>query len=287
VIVFFALSGFLLYLPWHRAVLEDRPPPRFKIYAIRRCLRIMPAYYASVLVLAALRRPSFAVLATHVVFMPTLIAPLQTPYWTLQVEELFYWLLPGIHRIVVALGVARLVALASLASVAWGLVGSATLSHAHYSIWLEQTPFFLPAFALGIATAVRWRQPGTSGRMLFWLGVAAYVAFAPVASYLTSSCNWRTPPTEVLMAPAASAIVLGAARGGARFLERPTMRFLGTISFSLYLWHSVVIARIPVPHALARFGPRVAFTLALTIPLAFASYLVIERPFLRLRPTST
>jgi peptidoglycan/LPS O-acetylase OafA/YrhL len=42
-----------------------------------------------------------------------------------------------------------------------------------------------------------------------------------------------------------------------------------------------------VPHALARFGPRVAFTLALTIPLAFASYLVIERPFLRLRPTST
>jgi peptidoglycan/LPS O-acetylase OafA/YrhL len=290
VILFFALSGFLLYLPWLRSVLEHRPPPRFKSYAIRRCLRIMPAYYASVIVLAVLRvalgRGSigFLALAMHFLFLPTLLTPLQIPYWTLQVEELFYWILPAVHHVVVALGAVRLVALASAVSLLWGLVGFVTLSHAHYSIWLEQTPFFLPAFALGISTAVRWQAPGFEGRALFWLGVLVYVASAPVASYLTRECHWRTPTTEVLMAPAASAIVLGAARGGARFLERPTMRFLGAISFSIYLWHAVVIHLVPVPRAFETFGPRVGYTVALTIPLALASYLVIERPFLMLRP---
>ena len=43
--VFFALSGFLLYLPWLRSATEGGAPPRLKTYLLRRCLRIMPAYY--------------------------------------------------------------------------------------------------------------------------------------------------------------------------------------------------------------------------------------------------
>ncbi len=294
VILFFALSGFLLYLPWLRSDVEGKAPPRFKHYAIRRCLRIMPAYYFSVMALAVARslvgseEPAGPLaIALHFLFLPTLIAPLQTVYWTLQVEEFFYWLLPALHRIVQKLGAVRLVLLATAVSVIWAAIGFATIAPAHRHLWLEETPFFLPAFALGILTAVLWKKPGLSGRTLVLLGTGAYIAMTPLALYVTrvTEPSQVIPITEVLIAPAASAVVLGVARGGARFLEHPAMRFLGAISFSMYLWHMVVLRWAPCPDFIATsFGLRVIYTFCLTVPVALGSYLLVERPFLMLRP---
>lgn len=294
VILFFALSGFLLYLPWLRSTVENRPPPRFKAYALRRCLRIMPAYYFSVIVLAVSRVAlggrdpiSAGAIALHFVFLPTLGSPLQSVYWTLQVEEFFYWLLPALHRVVTRLGAVRLLVMAWIVSIGWGVAGLLLLAPGPRAIWLSQTPFFLPAFALGILTATRWRQPGFSGRSLVIGGVLAYVAIAPIALYVTRiiDSDQITPVTELLMAPAASAVVLGAARGGARWLEHPVMRLLGTLSFSVYLWHKVVLRVVPVPQVIEHaFGPRVCYTIAATLPVAMLSYLFVERPFLMLRP---
>jgi peptidoglycan/LPS O-acetylase OafA/YrhL len=295
VILFFALSGFLLYLPWLRASVEDRPPPRFRSYAIRRCLRIMPAYYFSVIALALLRvlvggrdPIGFPALLLHFLFLPTLLNPLQTVYWTLQVEEYFYWLLPLLHGFVTKRGPVLLLCVAVAISVTWAVVGWFAVAPRWFPIWLEETPFFLPAFALGILSAVRWRESKESARTILWLGVVGYIALAPLALYATRAFDndQITPVTEVLMAPAASAVVFGVARSGSRFLEHPIMRFLGAISFSLYLWHMVVIKVAPVPHAIAHvFVARALYTTLLTVPVALASYLFVERPFLRLRPT--
>src|SRR3954451_7878504 len=46
-VLFFVLSGFLLYGPWVRAALEDRAAPRVAPYFKRRALRVLPAYYLS------------------------------------------------------------------------------------------------------------------------------------------------------------------------------------------------------------------------------------------------
>jgi peptidoglycan/LPS O-acetylase OafA/YrhL len=294
VVLFFALSGFLLYLPWLRAELEHRPPPRFKTYAARRCLRIMPAYYFSVIAIAVLRvalggkEPiSASAIALHFAFLPTLGAPMLTVYWTLQVEEFFYWLLPALHRAVTRIGAVGLLGVTTLGSVAWIVVACVTLEPPARGTWLVQTPMFLPAFALGIFTAVRWRREGIGGRTLVVCGALLYVAYAVIEMYVmrVTDPDTSVPILEVLMAPAASMVVLGAARGGARFLEHPAMRFLGALSFSIYLWHMVVLRLAPVPHALENaFGFRVFYTFALTLPVALVGYLAIERPFLMLRP---
>ena len=50
--VFFALSGFLLYRPYVAARVDGRPPPRVRDYTRRRMFRILPAYWAALTLLA-------------------------------------------------------------------------------------------------------------------------------------------------------------------------------------------------------------------------------------------
>src|SRR3954468_20104855 len=52
VTLFFIISGFLLYRPFVAARLEHRPAPRIPVYARRRVLRIVPAYWLALTVLA-------------------------------------------------------------------------------------------------------------------------------------------------------------------------------------------------------------------------------------------
>src|SRR4051794_25710035 len=52
VTVFFVISGFLLYRPFVAARLDGRAPPRIRDYARRRVLRIFPAYWLALTVLA-------------------------------------------------------------------------------------------------------------------------------------------------------------------------------------------------------------------------------------------
>src|SRR6266511_2705806 len=46
-VLFFVLSGFLLYGPWAAAGLGDGRAPRLAGYLRRRAARILPAYYAA------------------------------------------------------------------------------------------------------------------------------------------------------------------------------------------------------------------------------------------------
>src|SRR5215813_8286885 len=52
VAVFFMISGFLLYRPFVAARLDGRPAPRILLYARRRALRILPAYWVALTALA-------------------------------------------------------------------------------------------------------------------------------------------------------------------------------------------------------------------------------------------
>jgi peptidoglycan/LPS O-acetylase OafA/YrhL len=54
VTVFFVISGFLLYRPFLAADLDGRPRARLRDYSRRRVLRIIPAYWLALTVIAAI-----------------------------------------------------------------------------------------------------------------------------------------------------------------------------------------------------------------------------------------
>src|SRR5260221_899307 len=126
VLLFFVLSGFLLYLPYVRAMLDGRPLPAERRFYENRALRILPAFYVCLFILAAVHwqeySPSqnFADIAVHVFFIHDISAQtvfaFDGPFWTLAAEWQFYLLLP-----LIAWGISRLVAKAAIPAALIGL----------------------------------------------------------------------------------------------------------------------------------------------------------------------
>jgi len=103
---FFVLSGFLLGQPYLAALLGLRPFPSSRLYAMRRFLRIWPAYAVAVVVSAMLvisyhgkETSSFGDIAAHLLFLhgfssAYLVGAGNGALWTMAVDAQFYVLLP-------------------------------------------------------------------------------------------------------------------------------------------------------------------------------------------------
>lgn len=105
---FFALSGYILSLPFLKAKFNSQEPPSLKKYFLRRLTRLEPPYFVSLLLSFAvlvwvLHKFTFAELLPHLtasifyvhhIFYPY-TNPLVLPVaWTLEIEMMFYILLP-------------------------------------------------------------------------------------------------------------------------------------------------------------------------------------------------
>jgi peptidoglycan/LPS O-acetylase OafA/YrhL len=101
-VLFFLLSGFLLFLPFAKSLLFDSAWPSLRRFYLRRFFRILPAYYVTLFLMILFFAPKFLHhhfwpdLATFLTFrMGFLLASqVDTPFWTLAIEFQFYLLLP-------------------------------------------------------------------------------------------------------------------------------------------------------------------------------------------------
>lgn len=179
--MFFVMSAFLLYLPFVKAALSDRPPLPTRTFYRRRALRLLPAYWFALValgLLVGLHIASWLGWISNAFFLQAVGVPAQvcddrgqchvaygiTQAWSLGVEATFYLLLPLYGALMARLGRSRSLAgrvgvqLAGLAVVyAAGTAFRAYVVQTEPS-WAEQSllwlPMFLDLFALGMAMAV-------------------------------------------------------------------------------------------------------------------------------------
>lgn len=340
--LFFVLSGFLLFTPFARAMLNGRPLPSVKRFFQRRALRILPAYYACLAILVVAQYGAFtspaglANIGLHLVMLhddvPAINRAINGPFWTLAIEAQFYVVLPifawAISRFVgatrsrwrVVVGVlAVLVGALALRSVdevvqnrlerVPGVVGIAAKLFVHATLGTQGK--YLEVFALGMLCSVLYLAAQEESRRLrrqLPLIGAAMIGAALVAmvglAHLQMRQDILTPPWYVLthatdplviggpllagMPYAALTLgVLWAPRWLRAIFESPPLRFIGLISYSLYLWH------LPILNIAARFAPalpldtRIGFMIlvgfVVAVPVAYLSYQLVERPFLARR----
>jgi len=213
VTVFFLISGFLLYRPFVRARFAGERSPSAAAYAWRRFLRIVPAYWVALTIIALVQLDHSEIFSVHGFFTYYCFGQVYRPgtalggipqAWTLCVEVAFYALLP-----IWALAMRRLpgqtprtlirwelIALAglALASVAYKvvLVQKHALDDSSLGPWMLSLPQFLDQFAVGMALAVvsvwlasRDEQPRVLGVLDRRPGISWAVAFAAFVAVST------------------------------------------------------------------------------------------------------
>lgn len=314
VFLFFTLSGYLLFLPFLRAQVGQRPRVALADYARNRILRILPLYVVVVTVLSIVRPFDGQesqwwrfMLFVHNYSGTSSTFP-DTPVWSLQVEAHFYLVLPLVAWVLarVTRGSLRATTIVLLvaAAVSYKLRahGVQTRDSLGVLYGLYSLPGLLYLFISGMLLAVARvatdrRAPGWMSRPV--VGSSTVWLAAGVLLYLVMATRPQLTQTRLL--PFAGFLVVAAAvlplRGGlgVRALEWRPLALVGVASYSLYLCHVPILQVLSGTHAevidgvFAIVGDGMDFKLALLVgvlvvaPVTAASYLGVERPFLRLR----
>jgi len=292
--VFFVLSGFLI-----TGILLRRKSAGggyFSYFYRRRVFRILPPYALTIVL--------YGLIFTWTAFQPWPIfaffgmnlqpyfyrgwLPVQLPLWSLAVEEQFYLVWPVVillvsEKVLLRLAVAAVVFTPMLRFVCTPLFSNM------FSIYVL-TPFRADLLCAGAALAILWSKRSARFEGLCrgraWLGVVAgFGALALVQMWplfrLASNTRWANGLDYSLSLVGSVCLLAWALAGRGWFyraLVLKPMRYLGQISYTVYLVHLAVVYWFEV-----RMHSRIAVTvlsLAVTVAYASASWFVMERPLI-------
>lgn len=321
VTIFFVLSGFLLYRPFAAAALDEAAFPRIRRYARRRAVRILPALWVFLAIVLAfvVEVKATAREWTSFFFLVQVYNGTDTKaelrhLWSLSAEVFFYALLP-----LIALVIARprggpdrsvrrqVIAIAALIAASYAFI----LLRGNGVIPVEADtglPNYLSWFCWGMLLAVasvcdervgllrRQRNALTdiarslpvcwslSGALFLLstlpIGSPYGVEIASPGRFLTQNVLFGLAAFW-LVAP----LVLVKHDRANRLLGTGPAKFLGDISYSVYLWHVPILflvqRNLGFDVFTGHFWPVLALTSLGAVAVATVSWYLIERPCVR------
>lgn len=329
VAIFFLLSAFLLYRPMVAYRGGGPAAPRARDFARRRFLRIYPAYWAALTVLAIL--PGLAGVfsdkwwvfysLTEYLHPVTSTAACEgqgfrcglLQSWTLTVELTFYAILPLFAALTAYLARGREMRSwlrAELLLIA--LLAAASLTLNVLPISLREQTWFAYSFAahfdwlglglaLAILSAAYGRREAALPRPLrflaahpgiCWAGALALyfvtvAAFKPIPFTVADFTNREFLAIHLLQCGVAALLVIPVVFGDPnagiprRILANRYLLWLGLISYGFYLWQVTIGIELGFGGGNGSFATVLLGTVVIAIPLATASYYLIERPLMR------
>jgi len=290
VLLFFVLSGFVLGCQLERTPV--RGPQDYAGYLLRRLFRLLPATWVSLVIALA-----FAYGIGYGDFRQFLKAAvlwdftLNIVIWTMYIEVTGSILMPFMAQAASRGG-------ALLSAVVFGLLLLACI--------LLQQPLALPFMVFFYAGLMVSYVPrsfialmrGPAGLAAGAVAMVLYVWSPEIAAGEARDwLYWRWNNWMWLEIPACFLLVYLVAQrrfaGVSKLLDTGVVRFLGRISFSLYLLHYPLLQFLTIKLAqwgyspetvtsldgrTLMFGLKAGIVLALSVPLAWLSYTYVERP---------
>ena len=302
---FFVISGFCMYLMTRK---KQFTAVAYLSFLYKRFLRIAPAFYLAVLVYALLIKignPGFAFgynVFFHLLFLNNVVTgnSISGPFWSIGTEWHFYLVLPLFVYLSFKYSLVKAVVICSIASLVFFAI--VNMGYLSYGWWESQVLVRFPEFAVGIIAAWcfinEYKLPG-------WLkgakGVVIAIAimylgrlmkFTPVVTYAGEAGFILKTLADTIMTTGFGILMFHAITEPgrlAKWLSGSIITWLGRISFSIYLWHSLAFIILHSWLQQLTFGnmnPVAGFVLVslLTIFISYFSYKYLEAFYFRLRP---
>jgi peptidoglycan/LPS O-acetylase OafA/YrhL len=299
--LFFAISGFLIT---RLLVIEVAATSTLslKSFYLRRSFRILPLVFVYLATLQALNVLAAPVakpweLTATLLFVRNYLThwpgPATIHFWSLSVEEHYYLLWPPLLALLareralrVACGLVFAVALWRVVDARYGLFHGAFGSNAPA---VFRTDTCLDALLCGAIPALAWDSTRSSIERLQRLPLTALAVLAlPLVS---TAANYTVPgvgPTlrSMVFALLVVSTVFRPLALSSRLLDWEPLRWIGKLSYSLYVWHMLFLQVPAISFSRRANGPSqlwgYALDLSLTLLCSVATHYAVELPLQRL-----
>jgi peptidoglycan/LPS O-acetylase OafA/YrhL len=303
--IFFVLSGYVL-APQILFILNSENRFRnLKIFLIRRWMRTIPAYLIALICISVfshrLWSPDFF---RYLVYAQNLWRQLNTDdyfsiAWSLSVEEWFYITFPVFLILFLELTRRKNLGTAIVAAASFiVLITIARSMLGDYQNWgpavRRAVAFRIDSIAYGFVLYIAVNRTSFDIRKipapLIWL---AFAIIAVAGVFVTTSIGnnqsfWLETLFPFYAAIFGAACIICALRADALFVSHKKLAhlgfFLGRISYSVYLFHLIVLTAIAGKFSGLPIPLLFCLVIGTTVMLAYLMYTAIEAPILAARP---